>query len=1016
MKKIIVALVVWCMAILQPMIAQDPVEISFSDAEASGSTVTIDVTADNFTNISGMQLFIGWDETVLHFQQITNINGELDGFNASSFANPPTIPEGHVNISWFSTNPFGESENLPDGTVLFSILLSVEGDPCDETTFDLVDYNGQPNEAYDGDFNTVMVIYNAGTVQIPGEDCGGGNGGDQFGLGLIGEETVGENGTNVCVAIMVDSFVNINSVQFAVQYDEDILEYTGYNDGPLNDELINPTGSNHIRFLWLVPATEGPNTLADGETLIEFCFNVIGDLGECSPIDIVSITTPPALEIEFINGGGQVVDYYTQSGELCVGDVVTPEVTFIASDEVGEKGSQVCVDITTMNFEDVGSFQWAFTWDDDVMVYDGLGSINNINISATDINQVSSDKLRVSWLPTTAVTQPDGTTLFQLCFDLTGDCDATTTTEFVDDGANFQIEVGDGDGNSLPVDVQGGSVSIECACELSYTKNDVTCNGYEDGSIYITLDGCDAQSYLWNTGQTTQNLIGIGAGNYRVTVTETGGGEIVSDLIIVNEPSAIVVTETITNISCASNGSIVLDVQGGVPGYSFSWSPNVSTNNMVTNILNPAAFSVTVTDQNSCEVNKNFGVTSSITELQAGGMMTDITCKDANDGSITVTATDGCPGYNISWSDGQASGQFTRMNLAAGMYSATVTDQKGQEKMVSFTITNPAEELQIAGAVSDAIIGGADGSIDVTVTGGEEDYSYNWSNGATTQDVTVGPGTYTVFVEDARGCTAEESFEVIERYGTITLTASAADLYNGYGVSCFGECDGKINISVEGNAFTLYVDGEETTIDEFPQINFCPGEYEISVVDDEYGYEDSAVIEITEPELLVVSLVDSTCSTGEDGTITIDVEGGVEDYSYNWGAGVDAEEYAEGLAEGFYSVVVTDANKCQALLSDIEVERCETGECFIASPVITPNADGYNDYFIISCLRDIPTNKLDVYDRWGRQVYSVEDYDGLWDGTGTDGELDEGSYMWVLTAYLANGDERQYKGTLTILR
>jgi gliding motility-associated-like protein len=998
--------------------AQDPVVINFSDANATGATVTIDVTADNFTNISGMQLFIGWDEAVLSFQQIININGQLDGFNTSSFATPPAIPDGHVNVSWFSTNALGESENLPDGARLFSILLSVVGQPCDETDFELVDYNGQPNEAYDGDFNEVSVLFGTGTVLIPGEDCGGNGGGDEFGLGLIGEEVVGPNGSNVCVAITVDSFVNINSAQFAVQYDQTILEYTGYNDGPLNDELVNPTGANNIRFLWLVPATEGPNTLADGTTLIEFCFNVIGDLGDCSPINIISITTPPALDIEFINGQGQVVDYYTQSGEVCVGEAQVPDVNFVASDEVGEKGSRVCVDVTTENFEDVGSFQWAFTWNDNVMVYDGLGNINNINISDNDINQVSGGKLRVSWLPTTAVTRPDGSILFQLCFDLNGDCDATTTTQFVDDGANFQIEVGDGDGNSLPYAVQGGTVSIECACELDYTKTDVSCNGFEDGKIYITLTGCEAQSFLWSSGQTSQNLEGVGAGSYRVTVTDTNGGQIVSDLITLSEPSAIVVSETITNVSCTQEGRIQLNVQGGTPGYDFNWSPNVSTNNIASGLA-AGTYAVTITDQNNCEINKTYGVTSNLTPLAVEGSMTDITCKDANDGSITINASDGCPGYNIAWSDGQSAGQFTRMGLAAGTYTATVTDQKGQTDMISFTITNPAAALQITGTVNDAIIGGASGSIDITVTGGEPNYTYAWSNGATTQDVTVGAGTYTVFVEDDRGCTTNQTFEVIERYGNITLTAEAADLYNGYGVSCYGECDGKINISVVGNPWTLFVDGVETSLNQFPQLNFCPGEYEISVVDDEYGYEATEVVEITEPDLLVITFDPEegvSCSSGDDGTITISVDGGVEDYVFNWGAGIEGEEFVEGLDVGTYSVVVTDANKCQALLADIEVPRCETGECFIGSPVITPNADGFNDYFVISCLRDIPASELVVYDRWGREVYSVENYDGTWDGTGTDGELDEGSYMWVLTAFLNNGDERQYKGTLTILR
>ena len=1012
MRKNILALLLASFALLPWSFGQSPVVIHFSDATATQSTVTVNVTADDFTDISGMQLFIGWDATVLTFSQITNINAQLDGFNSSSFATPPQIPQGHVNVSWFSTNPQGESENLPDGTTLFSIILNVIGDPCDETDFALVDFNGQPNEAYDGDFTEVDVIFTPGTVEIPGEDCGGTGGEDC--LGLTVEEIVGAAGTNVCVAIKVDSFVNINSAQFAVKYDQTVLEYTGFMDGPLTDELINPTGTNNIRFLWLVPADENPNTLADGTTLIEFCFNVIGDLGDISVIDIISITTPPALEIEFIDGDGNVVPYCIDPGKVTVGTPVENPVTFIASSETGDQGQSVCIDITCENFEDVGSFQWAFTWNPSVMTYKGLGAVKNINITANDVNLVANNKLRVSWLPTTATTKPDGTILFQLCFDLVGDCGDETDASFISDGSTFQIEVGDGDGNALPYATENGHVDIECACSLSYSKNDVSCHGEKDGSIYITFTGCTAVSYLWNTGQTTKNLEGIGAGSYRITITDDGGGQTVSDLITITEPTQILLTETVTNVSCSGKGSIQLTVSGGTPGYSYAWTPNVSTGPTASN-LEAGTYSVTVTDNNDCEITKTFGITTTVTALVLSGSMEDITCRNANDGSISISATGGCPNYSITWSDAQAAGQFNRTGLGAGSYTATVTDQSGQSKQLGFTITNPVFFLMIDGVVTDAIVGG-NGTIDITISGGTPDYIVQWSNGATTQDLTAGAGTYTVYVTDERGCSKEASFTIEEYLAEVSLTATAANLYNGYGVSCFGECDGKINVSVTANdGWVIYLDDVATSISQIQQMSFCPGEYEIRVVD-QIVEEATVTVEITEPEQLEIELEEITCSTGEDGTITVTVSGGVEDYVFNWGVAGQDSETAEGLEPGTYGLLLTDANKCQALLSDLEVERCETGDCFLGTPVITPNNDGINDLFVISCLRDYPDNRLDIYDRWGQKVFSQADYDGSFDGTGTDGLLDEGSYMWVLTAFLPNGDERQYRGTLTLFR
>jgi len=1020
MKKKNIALLIMFFGLFNISFAQGPVVINFSDETvSSGSSVTVDVTSENFADITGLQLYIGYDGSMLEFTGITNINSELDGFNMSSFATPnsvPTpLPEGHINISWFTTNIFGDSETLPDGTILFSIVLNAVGDDCDETSFELVNYNGQPNEAYDGNFNVLALTFDPGLVNIPGTDCGGGSGGGGNGLGLIGEQLVAEAGTNVCVAISVDSFVNINSAQFAIQYDESVLEYTGFMDGPLTDELVNPTGANYIRFLWLVPANEGPTSIPDGETLIEFCFNVIGNLNDCSPIDIISISTPPALDIELIDGDGSVVDYYTESGEVCVGTPVENPVTFIASNETGDLNQNICMDITTENFTDIGGFQWAFTWNSNVMTYSGLGTVNNIGINPTDIVSQSADLLRVSWFPTSGLTLPDGTVLFQLCYDVEGDCDTQTDASFVNDGNDFQIEVGNADGDPLPHEVVNGSFTIECACNLTYTLNNVSCYGEKDGNIYITLNGCTAASFLWSTGQITQNLEGIGAGTYQVTVTDDNGGQTISDVINIGEPTVISTTENINQVTCAGKGSIVLSVSGGSPGYSYQWNPNVSTGPSAIN-LDPGMYSVTITDSKDCAINKNFSITSSIIPLVVNGTMNDISCFGTNDGSINISPDGACQPYNIIWSDGQATGVFSRTGLAAGLYTATVTDQSGASKSISFTITNPASALNIDGGVTHADMGGT-GSIDITVTGGAPAYTYSWTNGAITQDIVAVAGTYTVLITDTRGCTIQASYTIKEFLTEVILSAEQNDLlYNGYGVSCFGECDGKINLDVTANEpWILFLDGVETDEADFNNIDFCAGEYTIKVVDDR-DLESTVVVTVSEPDQLIVTLDEIICSNGDDGSIQVDVSGGIESYAYNWGVSGQTDALIEGLGQGTYGVVVTDENKCQALLADLKVTACDIGDCFIGMPVITPNSDGLNDYFTISCLKDYDDNNLSVYDRWGQKVFVMDNYDGTWNGTGTDGELQEGSYMWVLIANLANGDEKLFKGTVTILR
>ncbi len=1003
---------------------QNPLVVNFSSSSPTGQTATVDVTVQNFNNIIGFQLFVGWDPSVLTFSSITNINNGLPGYNSSSFAIPPTIPDGHVNLSWFSTDPLGNASNLPNNAVLFSIVLNVVGDPCDETDFNLVTYGTYNSEAYNGSYQIIPVTSNAGTVNIPGTDCNGGDPGGETGLGICPDAIVGAPGTNVCVPIRVDSFVNITSAQFGVEYNASVLEYTGFQNGPLSDVFVNPTGGNKIRFLWIVPGTQGPQTIPDGDVIVKYCFNVIGSMGQVSPISVIDIIPPPQLLIEFINGEGNEVPFYTcNTGKVTVGIPDEEPVRFIAEEKTADTNSNVCVNITTENFEDIGGFQWAMTWNNSIMTFNGLGPVNNIGISANDINLVANNKLRVTWLPTSPVTKADGTVLFQLCYNTVGSCGSSTPLTFTADGANFPILAGDANGNPLPVETDNGSVTIECACNIAVDVVNATCFGAKNGSIYITLTGCTAQSYLWSSGQTSQNLIGIGAGTYSVTVTDTNGKTTVKSGIVVTEPTEITITETTTQVSCASNGSIQLTVAGGTPPYTYNWSPNVGSGPAISN-LTPGNYSVTVTDNQSCQKIKSFTITSNVSAFTADAIVNDITCKDANNGKITVIPSGGCTPYTIAWSDGQAAGIFSRQNLAAGTYTATVTDNKGTTGTISRSITNPAFALAVSGVITQPSAVGGNGQIVITVSGGQSPYTYLWNNpsASTTKDLTAPAGKYIVAVTDARGCMVfSQEFEIKDPVIIVDVVIDVVvntNLYNGEDISCSGACDGKLTINrIVANApFKIFLDGTELTETQLAARTFCAGNYIIRVTDSA-GKDVSKNITFVAPPAIVITLDEVVCEDDNNGSIEVSVAGGTGDYTYNWGIGGQDGNLLENLSAGNYGLTVTDENKCSASLNNIAVEKCPLPEdCFVGVPVITANNDGINDKFIISCLKFYDNNKLDLYDRWGKKVFGAVNYAGDWDGTSPDGMLEEGSYMWVLTVYLADGSEKITRGTVTILR
>ena len=151
--------------------------------------------------------------------------------------------------------------------------------------------------------------------------------------------------------------------------------------------------------------------------------------------------------------------------------------------------------------------------------------------------------------------------------------------------------------------------------------------------------------------------------------------------------------------------------------------------------------------------------------------VTDVLCKDDTSGEINITVTGGKPPYTYSWSNGATTQDLT--DLAAGTYTIIVTDDYGCTITRNVIVTEPQSTLITSGDVTDALCNGDDsGAIDFTANGGTPPYTYAWSNGETTEDLSdVVAGNYTVTVTDANGCTT--TCEI-----TLDSTCTKYDYYN----------------------------------------------------------------------------------------------------------------------------------------------------------------------------------------------------------------------------------------------
>ena len=194
-----------------------------------------------------------------------------------------------------------------------------------------------------------------------------------------------------------------------------------------------------------------------------------------------------------------------------------------------------------------------------------------------------------------------------------------------------------------------------------------------------------------------------------------------------------------------------------------------------------------------------------------------VSCNGASDGSIDVTVTGGAGNYTYSWNNGETTEDIS--DLTAGTYTLTVTDDNGCQQDITVEITE-SDEMTISETHSDysgfgvSCNGASDGSIDVTVTGGTGNYTYLWSNGETTEDLSdIAAGTYTVTATDENGCSIDITVEITES-DEMTISETHSD-YSGFGVSCFGYEDGFIDVTVGGGTgnYTYSWSNGETTED-----------------------------------------------------------------------------------------------------------------------------------------------------------------------------------------------------------
>lgn len=289
------------------------------------------------------------------------------------------------------------------------------------------------------------------------------------------------------------------------------------------------------------------------------------------------------------------------------------------------------------------------------------------------------------------------------------------------------------------------------------STTDASC-GSSDGSAVATSSGGTAPySYDWSTGASGSTISGLAAGSYTLTVTDNNGCSATAAASISNA-GAPTVSISSQNVNCAgaADGMAWVMVSGGALPYSYSWS-NGETDSLA-GPLAPGTYTVTITDATACIAVRSVTITTP-TAMSLSTNVTNEGCNQSN-GTASVTVSGGTPTYSYNWSNGATTASIS--GLDAGTYLVTVTDSKGCTATRSVVIISTSAPLSSMGPVNPSCPGANNGSINLSVSGGVTPYTFAWSSGQTTEDLSgIAAGSYSVTITDANGCTTSNSVSLV---------------------------------------------------------------------------------------------------------------------------------------------------------------------------------------------------------------------------------------------------------------
>ncbi|MNU75279.1 hypothetical protein D3C71_648060 [compost metagenome] len=292
--------------------------------------------------------------------------------------------------------------------------------------------------------------------------------------------------------------------------------------------------------------------------------------------------------------------------------------------------------------------------------------------------------------------------------------------------------------------------------------------------------------------------------------------------------------------------------------------------------------------------------------ISPGTSVTNLNCFGDSNGAINLTPSGGTLPYTFDWGGGVTTED--RSGLTAGTYSVTITDASNCPTLFNAVVTQP-NSLTVSPSVTNiSCLGDANGAINLIPSGGTAPYTFNWSDGSTSEDRTgLDVGTYTVTISDVNGCSSNSGATITQPASVLSAATSITHIH------CFGGTTGAIDLTPSGGTapYTFIWNDGFTTED---RTGLLAGTYSVTITDTK-GCSTNTSATVTQAVSTISALTNVThvaCFGGTTGAIDLTPNGGTLPYTFDWGVSGTTEDIA-GLTAGIYSVTITDANGCAAI-------------------------------------------------------------------------------------------------------